>query len=211
MKFQSLRKKLIILGAIYVVFGTCYTTLYFYLNKNHAELDRRKFSLKGQIMSTNTQMANLERKAREVNEAMKLWKRLTGKQKKREGLRIDEVQKRFKKMRVDYKVSDMHINFSTPKELKNKNYKTATTVVVSSDVNLKYSSLSDEYILSLAGAIIKDFTGYVKVKSFRMKKESDLDKKTLLRISRGEKPSIVTGELQFKWRDLKDISQEKKE
>lgn len=194
-------------GILYVILLSLCGGGYYYVDSTLKGQHRAEQFLQNDINSLNGKITSLLSKSKEFAESYKLWKKLFKTDQKQEGLKISQVQSLLNLFKERYKLTEMSVDLSTPKNLEDI-YKTDTAVVQSSEVSLKFAGLSDEYLLSFVGAIKNKFPGYVKIKALKLNRVGKIDKETLLKISRGAAPSLVSGELEFYWRDLKDISQE---
>lgn len=205
MKLLQLKRTLIIRSIIYIILLIGTTLLYGYLSADREAVTQKSDALKSDIADLNNKLTIFNRKIQDIREATKLWQRLNDKHKKSEGLRIDSIKKIFDDYKKQYKLSEATLDLSTPTELTDM-YKTDTTVVVSSNVSVKFKVISDEYALSFVDAVMNNLPGYVKLEKLSLTRIGEITDETLLRVSRGEIPELVTGEITFQWRDLKNTT-----
>jgi hypothetical protein len=205
MKLVKLKKLLIIQLSVCGGIILVAMLLYYWLdNKKQTDLQQSGV-LQGEISGLYVKLNAINKKAKEIKEATKLWQRLNEKHKKREGLKIDSIKKTFDQFKKRYRLSEANLDLSTPVELVDI-YKTDTTVVVSSEVTVKFKAITDEYVFSFIDAVLKELPGYVKVEMLQMSRTGEVNDDLLRRISKGENPELVAGSMTFQWRDLKDIS-----
>lgn len=102
-----------------------------------------------------------------------------------------------------YRLSNLSVSISPIKELQNESLQNASSVVIYSEVALKFKGISDEMIMGFTNDVARQFLGYVNITEFSMEKESDINGEALYAVSKGKKPGIVSGELKFVWLGLK--------
>ena len=210
-KLIILKKRLIKLGCINVcVIMLAYSGYYVSGEMKIEKLDIQT-KTKSEILTINSESFSLESKINEAKEATKLWSRFNQNDKKGDGLEIDKAKSIIKYVESQYLLSKpIDVNLSTPVELKDI-YQTDTTVVVSSDVTLKISAVSDEIIISLIDSTLKNFPGFTRIKTITFNKVTDLTNEIIAVINRGndDLPVIVEGVVVFEWRDLKYLNKDK--
>lgn len=194
--------------AIYLLIVVGIGIFYLLLDMKKVSLDNEKNDILVQTGSLSDQLLTLKNKAAEIAEATKIWQQIPERNKKMSGLKLDDVKNKLADAAKIYQINDLVIDLSTPVELPDP-YKTKSAVTLSSDVTLKFGSINDENILIFVDSVLKEIPGYVTVKSFKMLKQGEISDEMLDNIRKGLKPSIVTGELSFQWRDLKLVPTEK--
>ncbi|MFN7038944.1 MAG: hypothetical protein ACK4OM_05210 [Alphaproteobacteria bacterium] len=161
--------------------------------------------LKNDIEAIKNNIAETNKKQIEATEALSLWKKVNESYKKREGLAIDKSKLILDNLSKAYYLSkNLEINLSTPIELSDI-YKTDTTVIMSSEVNIRLGALTDEYVLKFFDSIKKNFPGFINFKQFSITRRIDLSPDIINQISVKNFPEIVDAQLIFEWRDFKDI------
>lgn len=161
-----------------------------------------------EINSLTNRLEEMTRKTKEINEAMKLWQKLNIQSKKREGLKIDKANEIIENLKKRLKLGAIEIDLSAPQELSDI-YKTDTVSVVSSDMNLKIKALTDEQIFSFLELLLKELPGYIKLESVTIRRNIEITPDSLQKIIKGEYPELISAEIIFKWRDLKDLQVQK--
>ena len=165
--------------------------------------------LQNEIVSLNGRIKRFEAMQLEFKESRKLWDRLTDTQKKRNGLDIGVAQQLFEELKEHYLLRNLKVDLSKPEELQDL-YKTATTVVESSKVDIVFEGLSDDYVFAFLSAIGEYMPGYITIKSFRIVRDLDVNATVLQKIHEGTSVPMVKGSITLYWRDLKDTAQARK-
>lgn len=210
MKYERLKKWVIIRITLYIsvlaVIGTCY----FFLNMQKESFMAEKNEVLVQTSMFAEEVNTLKNKAAEIAEAGKLWAQVPEKNKQGAGLKIDQMKTMVEDYAKQYNIQELNIDLATPVD-REEPYKNASATVTTSKVVLKFGSVTDENILSFIGAMFENIPGYIKVDSFKMTRQNPLTEATLEDIRKGLRPSLVTGELTFQWSDLKVNPIKKKE
>lgn len=194
--------KRIILSAVMLVLTVA---AYYYIESYRENMAAKEDKVQRNVTNLNSQITEFDRKYKEFKEASKLWEKLNSKQKKRSGLQINTVQNFLEDLKQEYRIIELNVNMSKPEELKDS-YRTATTVVVSSTVEINFRAISDEYVLSFIATLMNDFPGYIKILSFRINRETELTPDVLQKLQRGTLIPLINGDIKLQWRDLKDIT-----
>ncbi len=208
MKYKRLQKWVMIRVAIYLAILTVIGVGYMLLDMKKKSMVEDKIRILMQTGELNDQLNTLKTKAAEIAEARKLWEQIPSKNKEGNGLRIEKIKTVLDNYGKRYDIKDMDIDLSTPTDL-DAPYKNESAVTVTSNVTLKFGSISDENILAFVRAILTDIPGYIKVRSFKMVRQTAITESLLADIRRGLKPVLVNAELSLEWRDLKVTAEEK--
>ncbi len=158
--------------------------------------------LKNDTSSLNKKLEGLSKKALEFTESIKVWEKLDDESKTLAGLRINYAKDLLDKLKDQYRLSNVNISFSKPEELKD-GYISDTIIVVSSDVSIQFSAITDEYLFGFVDSLLTQYPGYIQVKTFSVTKSKNITKDVLTQIAAGESPALVDGKIDFAWRGLK--------
>ncbi len=208
MKLLEVRATLIKRVAISAVMLILTLAAYYYIENYRITMAEKEAKVQRNVSNLNSQITEFDRKYKEFKEASKLWEKLNNTQKKRAGLQINTVQDFLEELKQEYKIIELNVNMSKPEELKDS-YRTTTTVVVSSIVEINFRAISDEYVLSFISTLMNDLPGYVKVLSFRINRENELTPEMLQQLQKGTLVPLINGDIRLQWRDLKDITKKK--
>jgi hypothetical protein len=203
MEIKTLRKKTIVRSAVYALILGCVTGITIYLGTIDTQVNEKHNFLKNDIASLSRKLQGLSEKALEFSESAKIWETFPKDQQNLQGLRINSAKDLLDKLQEQYKLSNVKLSFSKPEDVVSDDYKTETVSVVSSEVNIDFSAIDDEYVFNFIGAILKDFPGYVQVNSLSVTRSKDVAKDVLMMIAAGEKASLVDVKIAFLWKDLK--------
>lgn len=178
---------------------------YFYLESYGADLEAQKIQVERETMALNSRIANFQRQQHEYEEAQKLWYTLSDTQKKRSGIILANAQQLLTNLKDQYTLGGFKADISKPEILRDV-YSTETTAVVSTRVDLAFNALSDESVFSFVAALTRGLPGYVKIDSFQVAREGNIDPLLIKDLRRGKFHPIVQGRMTFFWRDLKDLT-----
>lgn len=204
MKYENLKKWVAVRIAVYLLVLTLVGVGYFLLRQLTEKLTNENNEILVRTGMFSENLNQLKSKAAEITEATKLWQQMPDSKKMGSGLKIDEIKYLIDDYSKRYAIVDMNIDLSAPVEMGGA-YKNTNAEVFSSMITLKFGSISDENILSFMAALLQDIPGYTKVQSFKMMRQAVLSESVLADIRKGLRPSLITAELSFQWRDVKTI------
>lgn len=209
-KLVQLKKRLIIVGCAFaglvgVILGV-YMLVINMQNAGKRELQRAE----RQVSMQNSKVVELQQKIQDFEEAEALWKQLQQTHAIREGLQFDLARQTLNELERKYHFSSpIKIDLSPSIELSDV-YQTKDVTIISSNVQLRFSAVSDEFIYRFLEAMQVLFPGYINYESFEIRRVASINDEAINRIYRGELPNLVSAEVLFKWQDLKDIEKDGK-
>lgn len=207
MDTKQLKNGLIIRLVVYVVLLIGAALVIVYLTRTNDEVTRKRDWLKNDIRSLNSKLEGLNKKTLEFSEAVQTWESMGESEQKLSGLRINDAKDVLDKLSTKYKLSEVNTSFSKPEELKNK-FVADTVAVISSNVTISFKGLTDEYAMRFVEALIREFPGYIQIRTLSLTQMQEINKDVLRLIAKGEQPQIIKGNLDFFWRDLKYVGPE---
>lgn len=182
------------LAGSYVLFDEKSTQLKEELRKHQSEIQQQKQKIETLLLQQ-----------KDFRESAKLWEQLSDDSKKLEGLRIEEGRLLLEELKDDYKLGSLDIKVTPPTELSGA-YKTETSTIMSSKVNLSYTAISDQYALSFLDALLTRMPGYIQISNFSIRRDSDFSAAIIESIYNGQLPALVSVSLEFQWQDLKSTA-----
>ena len=203
MDIKKVKKNLVIKVGICSLIVAIVIAIFIYLGQFQDKYQQQYNWLRSDISSFNRKIENLNKKTLEFSDAVKKWNEIGGDEKKLGGLRISEAKELIDTLKERYKLSDLEISFSKPKELTGGELASDVISVIESEVNLTLKAVTDEYLLNVIYALKKEFPGYIQIKSFSMSRSGEVTKEILQMLSKGENPGLVNAQVDFIWRDLK--------
>lgn len=210
MKFGSLKRFLILRAAIYCSILLFAIVLYLVLSISHDSAVAEHKKINREIAGLNGRLATVNKEITEFAAANTLWEELSNKEKAQAGLRLNEAEDIFKALEEQYRLADVSLDLSKPKELQDQ-YKTRTTVVVTSDITVSFSAISDLHVFSFIQDLIAKLPGYTKIQSLSMSRGANLSADMIENARFGDYPRLVNVKLSLLWRNLKDITSEKED
>lgn len=180
---------------------------YWYFQSYGDQLAAQRDQLQRDIVSLNSKIVNFERKQQEYEEAKQLWSTLSDSQKKRSGIILGNAQQLLDNLKDQYSLGGFKADISKPVELKDI-YKTDTTVVMSTKVELTFDALTDESIFAFVAALSRGLPGYVKIDYLHVMRSGEINPLLIRNLQQGTYQPVVQAKMTFYWRDLKDITPE---
>lgn len=202
MDISKLKKKVIGRVVVYAAVLSVIILACIYLGDKKTQLQEQNDRLRNDISSLNKKLEGLSKKALEFSESIKVWETLDEQNKVLNGLRINDAKDLLDKLKEEYRLSGVNLTFSKPEDLKDQ-YVSDTIIVVSSDVSIQFSAMTDEYLFGFVDKLLSQYPGYVQVRSFSVTRSKNITKDVLLQIAAGENPGLVDCKLDFVWRGLK--------
>jgi hypothetical protein len=164
---------------------------------------------KQQVVSETTNLKRLridtEAKINEVLKAKEIWHKV--KSSRRDGLKIDSIKQIIDALRVKYHLTGaINITISAPTVIKNA-IKSESTQIVSSNVRLSVSAMTDVFVLQFLEELLATVPGYLTIISLNLDRNNTAITEGLLdNMSRKISTPLVTMEVEFLWRDFNDIN-----
>jgi hypothetical protein len=207
-KFEFYRRRLVFWGMVMAVLLVGMVGVYGLAHWMQTTLVGQRDQAVKKDKDLTQQLNKATAKLMEIAEAEKLWGSVDGRLKEQSGIRIDAGKKLLDMLQTQYKLSkDPQLVLASPVELGDA-YKTPSLVVVSSEGTLKFSGITDELALQFLDDFIRQFPGYLRINSFSLERKNEIGQDALRAISIGESPAIVTAQLSFSWRDLRERDNE---
>ena len=114
----------------------------------------------------------------------------------------------LERLRVRHRVNGIRYSFSPEREAPVGPGGLARMTLLSTDVTIDMTGITDIDLLAFARAVVTDFPGNVRVVGFSLQRRSAVEPGVLARLRAGERVDLVDGRLQFEWRALRWQSRE---
>ena len=121
------------------------------------------------------------------------------------GISLQTVKNRFNRLRDQYYLGNLHLSMAPIAEMQDADHKRASQVIVSSEVVISFTAVSDEYAYSLLNSIQQDLAGSSKITSFTLTRDGDVTNDALRVMSDTGTAPLVKGEIKFVWFGIKPI------
>ncbi len=119
--------------------------------------------------------------------------------------RIRTARPVIEALKKQYAISNVDVTFSNVEETPLETNQSIG--VVTNRITIAMDTLTDELLFSFLDMLIETFPGYLRIERIDINKEATaLTSQVIERIRQGEKPALVSGEVQLQWKVLKDIS-----
>jgi len=206
MRYPQLKKRLLlessILAAAVVVLGS---GLYF-LDSFSDDYQKGSEILSSKVNDIAAATNALSNKYDKIRRNDALYQKILRLQSE-DGLNINQqvAKNRFNHLRDQYYLSNLHLSMSPITEIQDANYRRPTHVIVSSDVNIDFEGLSDEYAYGLLNAIQQEFPGSSKIAKLTLTREGAINSDSLRTISEKGAFPLIKGEIKFIWLGIKPV------
>jgi len=207
-KVSSIKKKIIVNIIIAVIFIVTIFIIYGYCRflQEDNTVKLKEFTQHISELKTNT--ASLETKINEGKKYKEIWKSINEKKRSFDGVKVSEVNEKFRSLAGSYNLLNPVIDISVPEKLSGGIYNRKSSDVLLSSVVIGFSAVDDVRAM----AFIKEFTdnlpGYVVVDDFHISKTRDYTDDDLVEISLGKLNDLaVTVKFGFSWYVLKKKGQ----
>jgi hypothetical protein len=183
--------------------------VYDYTNTAEADYTDVSKKLRRQVSEIKANNANLEKKYRIAKRSFQLFTELKeGKQKGSFKLDRKAIIPVLDELKEKHRLSRLNVTLSPAVELANPSFRKPTASVLSSNVKLEFSALTDKDLMNFMQDIsiqIPQYAGYVKLSKFDMARASTITNNLLVAISKGNKPEVAKCSLDFYWLGIKNI------
>ena len=109
----------------------------------------------------------------------------------------------LEQLRVRRGLNGIRYSFSPQPEAPLGPGRLARMTLLSTDVAIDMTGITDLDLLAFARAVASDFPGNVRVVGFSLQRRAEADPDVLARLRAGERVDLVDGRLQFEWRALR--------
>ena len=109
----------------------------------------------------------------------------------------------LEQLRVRYGLNGIRYSFSPQAEAPLGPGRLARMTLLTTDVAIDMTGITDIDLLAFARAVARDFPGNVRVVGFSLQRRAEPDPGVLARLRAGERVDLVDGRLQFEWRALR--------
>lgn len=211
MRYLMLKQKLIrtglIMGGVLVACGIVTAGISYF----HSDAVARKQQLEGQVQSSRGEATRLQAQYVKAKESLQLYDAIN-KRNENAGLDLnrDNAKRILDLLKERYLINNLSVTVSPVTAVGAAELQKKSLSIYASDVELKFDALTDENLYGFINAIKPRFPGYIRITKFQIERLADLDTTTVALLRRGELPSLVGGELSFKWYGIKYNNTDKK-
>jgi len=203
-KLSILKKKLItrliksaiMLAGCAIAFGAAY---YFYQDaEDEAKvLQSRDGQLKRKIIE-------LESKNDSSGSILQKYKTLQSESKiKPLDLNRKRISNLLNELSEAYRINNLDIQIGDVKERKNGVFNNNTGTIITTEILLRYDSPSDIHSFAFIDELLKEFPGYINLKSFTTRRAQQVDESTLRALVKGGRANFMNSSVKFEWLGLR--------
>ena len=172
------------------------------LNYFIGRAEENKQTLSKSIKKTNRQLKILEQNIEKALASKDLFEQLMNSDEKMAMTRKNAVAT-LAKLRKENLLGTVSLTMTPIQKIKYKAFKRENTDVEYTTVTLKFTGITDKFIFNFIRSISEEFSGYVRIRKFKLKKIAEVDKNALLELSYGRHPMLVDGMIVFDWFGIK--------
>ena len=176
----------------------CVLTLNYFVS----EAEQTKQTLAKNIKKTNRQLKILEQNIQKAIDSQDLFKQLMNEDESKALSRKNAVNI-LTRLRKENMLGTVSLTMTPIEKIKHKAFNRGNTSVIHTTITLKFDGITDKFIFNFIRQITQEFSGYVRIRKFSLKKNSEVNKNVLLELSYGRYPMLVDGMIIFDWFGIK--------
>lgn len=203
-KVSLIKKKIIVNVIIAVIFIVLIGVTYSYCKFLQEDNDIKLKQITQYIADLKNNTLNLETKINEGKKYKELWKSISEKKRNFDGVKVDEVNKKFNSLADSYNILNPVINIGVPEKLAGGIYNRKSVEVFLSGITMEFRALDDSRAMAFIKEFIDNLPGYIVVNNFYISKTKDYNDDDLVDISLGKFNNLaVNVKFGFSWYVLK--------
>lgn len=110
-----------------------------------------------------------------------------------------EARNLLAKLREKYRLASLNLTISPEKLNEDPAYQNVQSKVYNSDIKVDAGAMSDVHFFSFVDEMIKTMPGMLRIRSFTLERNRNVEKAVYNEISAGGKPELVKGSIQMDW------------
>lgn len=206
MKYQEIRKKLIVEASVVVAIFAVLGGGVFYLNMVADDYQQEKSQLEAQLAQVTNERQALQNKYEKVQGNTSLYREVIEKNAAdRLSISRQLLRKKVNDFKARYFLNDLTLNMSPVQEMTGNQYRYNSAVLVASELTANFDALTDEDIYSLVQALQDELSGTLKITQFTVSRVSKVTDESLRSIARNGQYSMVRGNIRFTWFGIKPL------
>jgi hypothetical protein len=209
MKYEELLKTIIMEGLLAVGIILLMGGGIYYLNILGDDYETQTSVLRREAEVLQQETAELQGKFSKVRKNATLYQAALERQSQGKlGISRQDVRDKFNQYNNEYFLGNLRLTMSGIEELNGDKYKRRHGMIVSSEVNVNFEAISDEYVYDMLNAMQQQMSGSMKVTRISMQRQRGLSEDILRVISQKGTYPLVLGEIRFKWFGMKSLDVE---
>lgn len=210
MKLEELKKRTTLRCAAYGGIALVLGAVYLVIDGFSTSMQDERDNVKKAVTRINNDVKTLEEQYIKAKASVDLFETLS----KQNGDPERMLSRRNAKITLDrlndrYHLDGLKLKMTPVKDLGETRFQRETVTTEGSEVELEFKGMTDEYLLNFVDSLTKELSGYVRVNGLELVRDYPITNDTLLSISQGVYPPLVSGKLQFSWLGLRDLSKPK--
>lgn len=209
MKFEMLRKRIVIEGIATAIGLMLSLAIGIVASGWHEDQADESTKMKRTLLTTAKRLETINNKYETSRQSLDIYTML----KERQTSGELELSRKFasnllNRLKDEYKLTHLSLSMSPAEVIQNKEFQRKNAQVVSSDMKLKFSGISDSQLFSFLQALQIELGGYVRVTALTLDRTGNIDEKSLRAISKGNMPELVKGDVTLEWLGLRKTEQQ---
>ena len=207
MKFNTLRKQLIVEGAILGGVAVAFTAVMLVISGVESSKLETKSQVSNEIRSIESNTLDLESRMGKAQSSLLLYQALKeNRENETFDIDRDKIAELMQVMRKRFRLSSLQMTVAPEREIENEKLQKKTMRVISSDVQLQFGGMSDTHLYSFIDAMNQELSGFVKTKKLNMQRIKAIDESVLLQMRNGANPEMVSAVMDFTWVGLQNLA-----
>ncbi len=200
MRYQEVKRKLIVETSAVLVVLAVLTGIVYLLNMLLEDYTRQAATLKDQLASVTNEKQTLQDKYKKTQDNLQLYTEISEKN-AHDGLSVSRqlLRKKVNEFKPRFFLNDLSITMAPTTALTGNKYQYKTGGIVSSELTVSFDALTDEDIYSLMQAMRDELSGVLKVTKFSISRERKANDDSLREIARSGQYTMVKGSMQITW------------
>lgn len=209
MKQDELTKQVVMEGALaagvlLLLFGGIY-----YMNILRDDYENQTNVLRREAEVLMQETALLQDKFSRVRENASLYQQALEKQQQGKlSITRQGARDKFNQYNDEYFLGNLRLTMSGIEDMEGPQYTRKNGSIVSSEVNVNFEAISDEYVYEMINAMQQQMAGSIKITKVGLQRQRTLSDDILRLISQKGSFPLVVGEIKFQWLGMKSLNAE---
>lgn len=160
--------------------------------------------LKNSERQAQNQLINLQQRNERAKTTLDLYQRLTLDSKaETQTLNRRNITQLLDRLKIKYRLDNLSLNLSPIRERTEGVFAKKTGKVLTANVSVKFSSISDRYAYGFITELADSFSGYLNIRTINVSRKSSVTEENLQQLMRSGNAELFDGEIEFQWLGLR--------